>query len=202
MMRPFLPLVFGAAFLSACSLVTSLDDLRSGDGGQSGDASSDSGANLAPNPSFEQGMGGCGIDWGPGYNATYMKTSPGRSDSNACLVCAQTGVMGSYGMDLLTTISVQPGSYYAEAWLSTPDGGVATQAGILVSYTMDGGVTGCSGIGLVCQGSIVTPPVGSWSPSTATFQVTTPETLSVQLHSFGAMSGTCFMVDDVALYAQ
>jgi hypothetical protein len=201
------------ATLCGCSLTTPLADLGpldagdAGDAGQSSDASSsdassDAGANLISNGSFEQGAGGCGINWGAGYNATYMKTSPGRTGSSACVVCAQTGAMGSYAMDLLTPISVQPGSYYAEAWLTTPDGGVSTQAGIVVSYTVDGGVTNCSGIGQVCQGSFFTPPTGSWSPTSANFDVTTPETLMVQLHSFGAPPGSCFEVDDVALFAQ
>lgn len=199
------PLALSLLCLSACSLLTSLDDLGSGggDGGQPNDAGGgDAGANLVPNGSFDQGNGGCGVSWGNGYNMTFMSTSPGRTGSNACLVCIQPTASGSYGLDLLTPISVPAGSYYAEAWLTTPDGSAPTPAGILISYDVDGGVSGCGGIGQNCQGSFFDPPTGSWAVSTATFLVTGTETLHVEIHSYGGDPGTCYVVDDVALYAQ
>ncbi len=204
-MRALVALLAGTCVVG-CSLFTSLDDLRAGGGadGSANESGADAGdTNFVADPSFEQGAGGCGANWGDGYNDSIARTSPGRTGNSACLVCLQSGATGSYQINAVATIPVQTGQYYAEAWLSTPDGGVATQAGIQVYFTGDGGINGCNGDGTsYCQGSQVTPPIGSWSGSNTTFVVTGSGTVSIDLHSYADATGSCFIVDDVALYLQ
>jgi hypothetical protein len=188
------------SFVAGCSLLTSLDGLGPDDGG--GDAVSDGSDNLLTNPSFEVGMGGCGTGWGNGYGMTFTRVSPGRTGSYACLVCALPNETDSYELDSLIPVPAEAGSYYAEAWLTTPEGGVATVAGIQGEYAGDGGISSCTGTNTICQGTFFTPPVGTWSVSSATFTVSASGTLSVNVHSYGAPTGSCFEVDDLALYAQ
>ncbi len=199
-----------ASFVAGCSLLTSLDGLGSSDGGgdsHASDGSADSGGdggngNLLTNPSFELGSGGCGTGWGNGYGMTFTRVSPGRTGSYACLVCVLPNQTDSYELDSLIPVPAQAGSYYAEAWLSTPEGGVATQAGVQGLYAGDGGISSCIGTSTICQGTFFPPPVGTWSLSSATFTVTASGTIAVNVHSYAAPAGSCFVVDDLALYAQ
>ncbi len=225
-------LLGGASLLVRCSLITSLDDLKSGDGAVVGDAAppdapgpdtstsdgspndapgvdapppdsgSDAGGNLVTNPSFENGSGGCGTSWGNGYGMTFFRASPGHTGQYACEVCVQ-GAQTSYQLDDITSIAVQPGNYYAEAWVTTPDGGVAAEPGIQVYYTGDGGITGCNGNGTTyCQGNFSAPPIGSWTSTSTSFAVSGSGTVKIDVHSYQGTASSCFEVDDVALYQQ
>jgi hypothetical protein len=185
------------------------------DGGQASDgatpasdggAGTDSGSNgnLIDNPGFENGAGGCGSNWGNGYGQTFMRASPGRNGSMyACEVCI-SGSGGSYQINAVKAIPVTAGNYYAEAWLSTPEGGVATSTGIQVYFTGDGGLSGCTGSATYCQGMpfVMAAPGGDWSSSSTSFVVTGSGTVTVDLHSYAGTASSCFLVDDVALYAQ
>ena len=166
-----------------------------------GDAGTDANGNLITNGSFEIGMGGCGTNWGNGYGQTFSRVSPGRTGPYACEVCIQ-GTQTSYQFNWIPSIPVQPGSYYAEAWFMTPDGGVPADPGIQVYYTGDGGVSGCSGDSTYCQGNFSAPPVGSWISSSTSFVVSGSGTVAIDVHSYQGTPSSCFEVDDVALYAQ
>jgi hypothetical protein len=193
-----------AALSSACSLFVSLDDLNgtTTDGG-GGDSGTDGTTSLIRNGTFDQGAGGCGANWGAGYNETYMRVSPGHTGANACLVCA-TSVSGSYQIDALDTLTLPAGSYYVEGWIETPDGSPAPQIGIgiqLRTTTDAGSITGCSSSNY-CQGSESPAPIGSWAPSAATFGVTGTASVMLDVHSYEAPPGACFVLSDVVLYAQ
>lgn len=205
----------GACLVVGCSLITPLDDLRgdaapsdasandavsNNDSPTSTDGGADSGGNLVSNSSFDNGNGGCGSNWGNGYGETFSRESPGHTGQYACDVCIQSSG-SSYQIDAVNPIPVQAGSYYAEAWLATDDGGVATQAGIQVYFTGDGGISNCNGDGTsYCQGNIVTP--GAWTVSSTTFDVTGSGEVNIDLHSYAGPANSCFAADDVALYAQ
>lgn len=197
----------GGALLAGCSLLTSLDGLSSDGGADVIDASSieASAGNLVLNPSFDDSTGGCGPHWGNGYGMTFTRVSPGRTGPYACQVCVQGTTQTSYALAYLPTIPVNAGTYYAEAWVSTPEGGVAVQspgAGILVGYDIDAGISGCSGVGSICQGSIVAPPMGSFVQTTASFTANGPGTVTITIHAFEGTPSSCFIVDDVAFVAQ
>jgi hypothetical protein len=100
-------------------------------------------------------------------------------------------------------IPINAGSYYAEAWLMTPDGGVSDPNGVSVNvqYDPSAGISGCGGISPYCQGSIVTVP-GTWTKTTASFVSSAPQNVMMDLHSYGGTASSCFIVDDVALFAQ
>jgi hypothetical protein len=85
----------------------------------------------------------------------------------------------------------------------TPDGGVGVEAGVglLVSYDIDAGISGCSGIGPVCQGSFGAL-TGAWQQSTASFVANGPGTVTIGIHAFGNTPASCFVVDDVAFFMQ
>ena len=200
--------ILGTIAIAGCSALTSLDDLS-----QHGDASSpdanatdsgngSDGGNLVTNGGFENGQGGCGTNWGNGYGMTFTRVTPGHAGS-ACLVCTSTNP-GSYQLDAIATIPVQAGNYYAEAWLGTPwDGGVATaNAGLQIYFVGDAGtISGCTGDGTsYCQGSFVSG--APWSTSTSTFIVTGSGAVKLDVHSYDGTADSCFVVDDVALYAQ
>ena len=221
------PALLAASLMAGCSLVTSLDglgpadgsanDVAIGDGGagdvvtndvvtnDAGDASAppDAGGNLAQNPSFDDGQGGCGPAWGNGYGMTFTRVSPGRTGPYACEVCIGQGATGSFELSSLAPVSVQAGSYYAEAWLMTPDGGVpvGNGVGIQIVYDIDAGISGCQGIGNVCQGTFFQPPA-TWQKSTATFVSNGPGSVKITVHAYDNTAASCFLVDDVALYAQ
>jgi hypothetical protein len=177
------------------------DGATTSDGGVGSDAGT---ANLVDNPSFENGAGGCGTNWGNGYNQTAMRVSPGRTGMYACDVCITPGASGSYQINAVKTIDVQSGNYYAEAWLSTPQGGVATSAGLQVFFTGDGGISGCNGTpNTYCQaGFVMAAPGGAYMSSSTSFVVTGSGTVTLDLHSYDSTASSCFLVDDVALYAQ
>jgi hypothetical protein len=191
----------GGYALLGCSLITPLDGLGiASDGGGGGDAPNT--GNLVPNGSFDEGQGGCGPSWGNGYAMTYTRVSPGRTGPYACQVCVQ-GTTTSYAINELVPIPIGAGSYYAEAWLMTPDGGVNEPNGVSVNvqYDVDAGIGGCGGIPPYCQGSMVTVP-GTWTKTTASFTSNAPQSVLLDLHSYGGTPSSCFIVDDVALYAQ
>lgn len=222
--------VLAIAGVVGCSALTSLDDLSGGqtdgsgsdatgdanggdasgsDGGgsdvvQTNDASDAGNGNLVTNPSFENGQGGCGTNWGNGYSMTATR-QPGGHTGNACVVCTNLASQTSYQLDMVTPIAVQPGNYYAEAWMETPwDGGVAVQSpgvGIVVNYAGDGGLSGCTGGGNLCQAGFVQAGSG-WSLSSTSFAVSGSGTLQIVMHAFAGTQNSCFAVDDVALYAQ
>jgi len=209
--------VVASSLLAACSLITSLDGLGSqttSDGAPPADATQETIANdtgtgtdagtgnLVPNPSFDDGQGGCGPSWGNGYGMTYTRVSPGRTGPYACEVCIQ-GSSSSYALSSLVQIPVDAGSYYAEAWLMTPDGGIAEQngVGVLIGYDIDAGISSCIGTPGYCQGSISTPP-STWAKSSASFVSNGPGTATVEIHTYGGTAGSCVIVDDVAFYAQ
>jgi len=207
-------LVALSACLCGCSLITSLDALRSDAGATDGggdaailpeasdDASGDAGGgNLVTNPSFDEGQGGCGPSWGNGYGMTYTRVSPGRTGSFACMVCIQ-GSTGSYELDDSTAIAVQAGSYYVEAWLASAADAAPIPAGVQVYFTGDGGLSGCNGSATYCQGNFFTAPVGSWSSSSTTFDVTGSGQITIDLHAYAGDDASCFIVDDVAAYLQ
>lgn len=215
-MRSRTPVLLVASLMAGCSLVTSLDGLGPTDGAagdvandvvtnDAGDASAppDSGGNLAANPSFDDGQGGCGPGWGNGYGMTFTRVSPGRTGPYACEVCIGQGATGSFALASLAPIPVQAGSYYTEAWLMTPDGGVpvGNGVGIQVVYDIDAGIGGCQGIGNVCQGSFFQPPP-TWQKSTASFTANGPGSMTLQIHAYDNTPSSCFLVDDVAVYAQ
>jgi hypothetical protein len=221
----FVHILTTVAFIG-CSALTSLDDLsqqggdaanvdaNGGDAGgndanngsdvvQTNDAGDASTGNLVTNPSFEQGQGGCGTNWGGGYSNTASR-QPGGHTGNACVVCTNGANSTSFAFNQTTPVAVQPGNYYAEAWMETPyDGGVAVASpgvGIQIVYAGDGGLSGCIGSSTLCQGSFVTS--GSWTLSTTTFVVSGSGTLQVVAHAYDGTAGSCFAWDDVALYAQ
>jgi len=219
------PALLAASLMAGCSLMTSLDglgpadgaagdvaigdattnDVATNDASDAGDASAppDSGGNLAANPSFDDGQGGCGPGWGNGYGMTFTRVSPGRTGPYACEVCIAQGANGSFALSSLAPVSVQAGSYYAEAWLMTPDGGVpvGNGVGIQILYDIDAGIGGCQGIGNVCQGTFFQPPF-TWQKSTATFVANGPGTATIAVHAYDNTASSCFLVDDVAFYAQ
>jgi hypothetical protein len=225
--------VLATIAFTGCSALTSLDDLSQGqsdggssidgagsdgggsdgggsDGGgsdvvQTNDTGSDGGGgNLLANGGFENGQGGCGSNWGNGYGMTFMRVSPGRTGSSACLVCTNETNPSSYQINAITNVPVQAGNYYAEAWIETPwDGGVATQkAGIQVYFVGDAGaISGCTGDGMTyCQGSFAS--TSNWTASSTTFVVTGSGALQITVHSYDGTASSCFALDDVALYAQ
>jgi len=193
-----------------CSLVTSLGDLGGGDAGDAGftdvstqqDADASNG-NLVSNPSFDDGQGGCGLGWGNGYGMTFTRVSPGRTGPYACEVCVQ-GTPSGDELHSIGAIPVQAGSYYAEAYVTTPDGGTPDEAGtgILVYYAIDAGITGCLSANDICQGSFSQVPTGSWQRTNASFIANGAGTVTVGIHTYRGTPGSCVIVDDVALYAQ
>lgn len=211
--------------LAGCEFITSLDGLGPADG-QAADvtapdafdgapidavAAPESGpdaeagtSDLVANGGFESAAAvGCGSNWGPGYGSSYTQVAPGRSGSYACEVCVQ-GSQTSYQMNAIATVPVQPGSYAAQAYFTTPDGGVAVTpgAGLQIYYTGDGGVSGCTGDSTYCQAYFQPPPVGSWYASSTVFTVTGSGTLSIDVHGYGGTPNSCFVVDDVTLVQQ
>jgi hypothetical protein len=211
------------AVTTSCSALTSLDDLSSGADGSTGsdsggsdvanandvvqtnDAGGDAGGNLVANGGFENGQGGCGTNWGNGYSGTFTRVSPGHTGSNACLVCTSFSNPDSYQIDAIGLIPVQAGNYYAEAWLGTPwDGGFPTaKVGVQIYFVGDAGtISGCpAGDGKTyCQGSFVSAP--PWTTSSVSFVVAGSGQLKLDVHSYAGDAGTCFVVDDVAVYAQ
>jgi hypothetical protein len=209
-------LLAGGSWCLGCSLLVNLDDLKPADGGSDSgsdsavdsgadsavDAAADGNSNLVTDPGFDQGMGGCGANWGNGYGDTFMRVSPGHTGNDACEVCA-LGSQSSFQIDAIDPIPVQAGSYYAEAWLTTPDGGMPAPAGIQVYFNGDGGsLSNCLGSAGYCQGNFFSPPTGSWASSSTTFTVVGSGTVSIDLHSYTPPDGACFIASDVALYAQ
>ena len=135
---------------------------------------------------------------------TFTRVSPGRTGPYACEVCVQ-GTQTSYQLASLQPIPVQSGtSYYTEAWLETPEGGVQDEAGVGVQvvFKIDAGVSACAGIGNVCQGTFNVLPTGTWQQSTATFTANGPGTVTLAIHAYHGTPGSCFVVDDVAMYVQ
>ncbi|HEY1957751.1 MAG TPA: hypothetical protein VGH28_19155 [Polyangiaceae bacterium] len=207
-------LLIGGSLLIGCSVLTSLDEL--GEGGASPDGSatdgatgsdatgSDAGSNLLQNPSFDDSQGGCGPGWGNGYGMTFTRVSPGRTGPYACEVCIASGATDSYQMVSLQPIPVQAGPYYAEGWVMTPDGGTAVQGGvgIQVFYDIDAGISQCSGIGDICQGSMTQQPTSTWAVTSASFVANGPGSVTISFHAYGDTPSSCFLVDDAALYAQ
>ncbi len=213
--------------VAGCSALTSLDDLsQTGDAAnvdangsdvaQGNDASTNDvvqtndasdaggGGNLVTNGDFETGQGGCGTGWGNGYSMTFSRVTPGHTGS-ACLVCTNLLNLGSYELDSTLKIPVQAGNYYAEGWMMTPwDGGAAVPSpgvGLQVKFAGDGGLSGCVGDNTICQANFVTAGNG-WMLSSTTFVVSGSGTLQVVAHAYNGSGGSCFALDDVALYAQ
>ncbi|HEY1959680.1 MAG TPA: hypothetical protein VGH28_28920 [Polyangiaceae bacterium] len=208
--------VAGTSLLVGCSLVTSLADLGATDASTAGDASSgndaatndgsaaDAGGNLVENPSFDDGQGGCGPGWGNGYGMSFTRVSPGRTGPYACEVCITPGSQDSFQLQSLPLIPVQAGtSYYAEGWLMTPEGGVAVQAGvgILTLFDADAGITCVGGPG-ICQGSILSDPPSTWQKTTVSFTTSGPSSVTLAFHAYDNTATSCFVLDDVAVYAQ
>jgi hypothetical protein len=208
--------------LAACSALLGIGDVSPWDGTPDGgsameaspDALPDSGAtdatgdtavgasdggdagvvNLVPNPSFDQGAGGCGPGW-TGYNQTLAFSTVERSGSRSCEVCPIAGST-SFELSVVTPVAVAAGSYYAEAWLEAPAGmPAATQAGVQISYANDGGAN------TFFQGSMILPS-GTWAVSQEAFVLDAGQSLTMRVHVYGTNNGACILVDDVALYAQ
>ncbi len=194
--------------------MTSLDDLKGDSGSTPSDGAAQDGAtndsqtsdagsgNLLTNGSFELGQGGCGSDWGNGYGMTFTRVSPGHTGQYACLVCMQGGG-DSYELDNIAPVTVSAGSYYVEAWVLASDGGVAGDPGVQVYLADggdDGGMQGCTGGGAYCQGSFFTAPA-AWTASSTTFSLAAGGVLKIDMHSYMG-NGSCFIVDDVAVFAQ
>jgi hypothetical protein len=75
--------------------------------------------------------------------------------------------------------------------------------GIQVYFVGDAGtITGCpAGNGVdYCQASFVGP--GTWAPSSTSFIVSGSGSVMIDVHSYDGTASSCFLVDDVALYAQ
>ena len=210
--------------VAGCSALTSLGDLSQGDAAstdangsdvvgsdvtgsdvvQTNDGGDGGNGNLVTNGDFESGQGGCGTNWGNGYGKTFMRVSPGHAGS-ACLVCDNGANSGSYELQSISPIPVQAGNYYAEAWMETPwDGGVGVQSpgiGLQVKFTGNGSLSGCIGDTTTCQANFVTNGSG-WMLSSTTFIVSGSGSLQIAAHAYQSTAGSCFALDDVALYAQ
>src|SRR5262249_9070083 len=100
-------------------------------------------------------------------------------------------------LNLVSWIDVQPGEYYAEAWLrAPPDGatGVGTTGIQLFFHPADGGPV------TIEQGSQIVPSA-TWRPSSASFTLPQRGQLELTVHSYEP-GGGCVLIDDVGLYRQ
>jgi hypothetical protein len=156
------------------------------------DAGSDGPSNLVDNPSFEEGLGGCGSGWTVS-NSTLTRFPAARTGTWSCEVCPSASDATYFNLEATRAINVSAGSYYAEAWLlAPPDASAAGLTGVQVSLAPSD-----AGDFLGTQIS----PSSTWTPSAISVDVLVDGTALVYVHAYFP-NGGCVLIDDVGLYRQ
>jgi hypothetical protein len=203
--------VFAAAILGACNAILGnhLDTGRALDAGDDGAGCEDSGGkspddaapadatlNLLSNPSFENGVGGCGTGWTAFGILTFVRSSVAHTGASSCMMCSSD----AFELGPATALPVDAGeSYYGEAWVhgAPPSSDIA--AGIeFTDYYPDGAP--------YYNASPNAPALADdagWTLIEYVLPVT-PGTTKRQFGVHGTVTtgAGCLLVDDVALYKQ
>jgi hypothetical protein len=148
--------------------------------------------NLLSNPSFEDGVGGCGPGW-KAFFGGLTRSSVARTGAWSCLIC--TNGSGVYLTATVDVPVVAGDSYYAEAWVHAPPSPPNTTGSIALQFEeVDGGPTYDEGAG--------TMPTADWALVNHVARVPGGATLlKFNVHA-AANDGGCLLVDDVGLYKQ
>lgn len=210
--RPIAGVITGLAMVtSACSLLTSLDGLStgdtltpdaradaptSGDGGASSlrDAADDAGPNLEPQGTFE--MGTCN-PW-VGFQGSVTASNVGHGGGGSCRVCIAPNNPSSFTAD----DNGAPGpvivgaQYAAEGWVRS-DPSAPPPPGVVLAlriFTFKGGAF----TEVASQGSPRARIDATWQRLETSLAATKPGTLNVFVAGDGA-PGVCFLLDDVSI---
>jgi hypothetical protein len=116
--------------------------------------------NLIANPSFEDGIGGCGSGWNV-YNGTLWRSPEPHNGAWSCMVCA-TLAAGYLALRPALRVVSDPKSgdqYAAEVWWRAPaDASAAVGVYVAIDLELEGG-------------SVETTPVGPFSPLSSAWQL-------------------------------
>jgi hypothetical protein len=122
------------------------------------------------------------------------RSSTAHTGAASCLICATPPDTPFCSLDVVSSIGVQAGDYYAEAWLRAPDGATATGAtGVQVLFhPADGSPAAYQ------QGNQVVPGT-TWQSSAVGFTLPQGGQVEVFVHSYEP-GGGCVLIDDVGFY--
>jgi hypothetical protein len=182
-----------ACAVASCSLLDfgGLERVHDGGGADAGDA----GTNLATNGGFEDGAGGCGVNW---TGDAITRSTTARTGSASCEVCGPT--QSGYSITQVASIAaVVPGaSYYAEAWIHAPvDDAGAADPSVQLFLTMNDG----AGTYIAGSTSAVLPASGTWTMLNAT-HVAEGNAATATVTVNGSAMKDCFLIDDVLVVRQ
>jgi hypothetical protein len=158
-------------------------------------ASSDAPANLVANPSFEDGVGGCGSGWTVDYGTGNRSSALAHTGGSSCLVCT---TQGGFYLHRIERVPVAEGQYYyGEAWVHAaprPTLPADTHPTTAMYFTGPDAEA-------YLESAVVEPGAG-WALVSQT--AATPAGVArLQFSVHGSVDdGGCLLVDDVALYQQ
>jgi hypothetical protein len=182
--------VFALAALAVIALETScVGDAPPGSGSSGSEGSA---ANLVANGGFEDGCS----DWFSS-SATLTSDTTARSGAKSCRVC-RNGSEAGYYVHRSVGGAAKPGERFgATAWIRAADGSPAG-SGFTIALrgidALESPLEAASGQAAV--------PSATWQEATVSFEVTKEGTshLTVDIGAEAGPDGSCFLVDDVAVF--